>query len=118
VVCGAQEGGAEEGEEEEEEMPEDLADLAPDVQQFRIKMRSLYMMALGTAMVLVFSDPMVEVIAEVGVRTNIPSFYVAFILSPFVSPSEPRNRAPELAGLNPFLPPLADAWARCPTRRS
>lgn len=36
-------------------MPEDLADLDPDTQQFHVKMRAAYLMALGTTLVLIFS---------------------------------------------------------------
>jgi hypothetical protein len=38
----------EEEEEEDEEVPEDLADLSPQEQQRRIKLRSAWMMGLGT----------------------------------------------------------------------
>lgn len=37
------------------QMPEDLADLDPDTQQFHVKMRAAYLMTLGTALVLIFS---------------------------------------------------------------
>lgn len=42
-------------EEEEEEMPEDLRDLPWEKQQFRLKLRSFYMMAVGTLLILVFA---------------------------------------------------------------
>ena len=54
--------------EEEPEMPEDLADLTPEEQQYRVKVRASYLMALGTTLVLLFSDPMVDVLNEIGVR--------------------------------------------------
>lgn len=47
------------------QMPEDLADLDPDTQQFHVKMRAAYLMALGTALVLVFSG------MPCGSRTNV-----------------------------------------------
>jgi Ca2+-binding EF-hand superfamily protein len=71
--------------DEEEDIPEDLADLPPDVQQRRILMRSCQMMGLGTILVLIFSDPMVDVLAEIGVRTDIPAFYISFVLAPLAS---------------------------------
>ena len=58
---GEGEGGEEEEEEEEEEedeVPEDLASLGPEQQQTAIKIRAAWMMALGTALILLFSDPM------------------------------------------------------------
>lgn len=42
-------------EEEEEEMPEDLRDLPWEKQQFRLKLRSCYMMMAGTALILIFA---------------------------------------------------------------
>uniref|UniRef100_M4BED1 EF-hand domain-containing protein n=1 Tax=Hyaloperonospora arabidopsidis (strain Emoy2) TaxID=559515 RepID=M4BED1_HYAAE len=71
--------------EEEEEVPEDLAHLSIDEQQKKIKMRAAYMMALGTALVLIFSDPMVDVLSEVGARTGVPAFYVSFVVAPLAS---------------------------------
>lgn len=37
------------------QMPEDLAHLDPDTQQFHVKIRAAYLMAVGTALVLIFS---------------------------------------------------------------
>merc|ERR1719190_109015 len=42
-------------------------------------------MAVGTLLVLAFSDPMVECLSEWGKRFNISAFYVSFILAPFAS---------------------------------
>ncbi len=43
------------------------------------------MMFVGTVMILVFSDPMVAVLSEIGSRTGIPAFYISFVMSPIVS---------------------------------
>jgi ribosomal protein L12E/L44/L45/RPP1/RPP2 len=75
----------EEEEEEEEEIPEDLADLPPDVQRRKIIQRSLYQMGVGTVLVLLFSDPMVDCLSELGKRMGLPAFYVAFVLAPLAS---------------------------------
>jgi len=75
----------EDDEDEELEMPEDLEHLSPDEQQSMIKRRSFKMMGIGTLMVIVFSDPMVDVMANVGNRLTVPPFYVAFILAPLAS---------------------------------
>lgn len=77
-------GDEEEG-EEEEDVPEDFADLPPDEQQTRIKMRAFWMMGLGTLLVIIFSDPMVDVLSEVGTRTNISPFYISFVFAPLAS---------------------------------
>ncbi|TDH68999.1 hypothetical protein CCR75_000928 [Bremia lactucae] len=74
-----------EDEEEEEEVPQDLAHLSIAEQQKKIKTRSAYMMFLGTALVLLFSDPMVDVLSEIGARTGIPAFYVSFVVAPLAS---------------------------------
>mmetsp|Transcript_34487 Transcript_34487/g.63387 ORF Transcript_34487/g.63387 Transcript_34487/m.63387 type:complete len:503 (-) Transcript_34487:210-1718(-) len=75
-----------EGEDEEEEdLPEDLANLTPEQQQSAIKRRAFFMLFMGTALVLLFSDPMVEVLSEVAERIDVPPFYVSFILAPLAS---------------------------------
>ena len=41
--------------------------------------------ASRTAMVLLFSDPMVDVFSAFGDRMNISAFYVSFVLAPLAS---------------------------------
>jgi len=72
-------------EEEEEEVPEDLAHLPPSKQKMRILLRAGWMMGLGTVVVLIFSDPMVDVLNSLGNSFNINPFYVAFVLAPVAS---------------------------------
>ncbi|KAH8060298.1 calcium ion antiporter [Aureococcus anophagefferens] len=72
----------EEEEDEEEEIPDDIADLTPAQQQTVIKRRAFTTLAVGTAVVLIFSDPMVDVMSEIGARTGISPFYVSFVLAP------------------------------------
>lgn len=77
---------SEEGDgEEEEEIPEDFADLPPDEQQRAIQMRAFIMLAIGTTLVILFSDPMVDVMQEIAVRAHVSPFYVSFILAPLAS---------------------------------
>mmetsp|Transcript_102022 Transcript_102022/g.200086 ORF Transcript_102022/g.200086 Transcript_102022/m.200086 type:complete len:285 (-) Transcript_102022:158-1012(-) len=71
--------------EEEEEMPEDLAHLSPHEQMVRVVFRSVWMMTLGTVLVLAFSDPMVDCLSEWGNRLGISAFYISFVLAPFAS---------------------------------
>jgi len=85
AVASAVEHEEEEEEEEEEEVPEDLASLSPSKQKMRILLRAGWMMGLGTIVVLLFSDPMVDVLNELGVRFSINPFYVAFVLAPVAS---------------------------------
>jgi len=77
----------EEEEEEEEDMPEEWKDLDENEQRRQILMRSCYKMGLGTLLVLIFSDPMVDVLGEIGVQSGIPAFYISFVLAPLASNS-------------------------------
>lgn len=78
---------SDEEEEEEEDMPEDIKPLTPAQQQRAIKLRSAWMMGLGTLLVLIFSDPMVDVLSDLATRMGVPPFYVAFVLAPLASNS-------------------------------
>ncbi len=71
--------------DEEDEMPDECKDLDPDQQQAFIKRKACMMMGMGTLLVLVFSDPMVGVMSNVGARLRIPPFYVSFVLAPLAS---------------------------------
>jgi len=75
----------EEEEEEEEEVPEDIANLSPDKQEAAVKKKAFTMLAIGTFLVVLFSDPMVDVMKEVAVRVKVNPFYVSFILAPLAS---------------------------------
>lgn len=73
--------------DEAEEIPEELWDLEPEEQQKAIKVKAFKMLAIGTLMVVYFSDPMVDVMNEIAVRASIPPFYVSFVLAPLASNS-------------------------------
>jgi len=88
---------AEDEEDEEEDMPEDLADLDPREQQKRIKLRALYQTGAGTLLCLLFSDPMVDLLSELGTRFGISAFYVSFVLAPMASNSSELVAAYNLA---------------------
>lgn len=74
-----------EEEEEEEEIPDEFLDLSPNEQQAAIKKRAFTMLFVGTTLVVLFSDPMVDVIGEIATRINVSSFYVSFALVPLAS---------------------------------
>ena len=42
------------------------------------------LLALGTVLVVLFSDPMVAVLSDLAARMGVPPFYIAFILAPLV----------------------------------
>merc|ERR1712224_1058231 len=72
-------------EDGEDEMPEDLASLDPAEQQRRVKKRAFTGMGVGTLLVLVFSDPMCDMLGVIGDKCDISKFYVAFVLAPLAS---------------------------------
>jgi len=74
-----------EDEEEVEDVPEELQDKDPQRQLRKIMTRSFGMMLLGATLVLIFSDPMVDVLGEVGFRLGISPFYISFVLAPLAS---------------------------------
>lgn len=78
-------GDESEDDDEEDEMPADLVHLSPEEQQKRILRRSCYTMGIGLLLVVLFSDPAVSVFSEMGTRTGIPAFFIAFILAPMAS---------------------------------
>jgi len=82
---GEEDDGGDSSDDEEEDVPEDLADLAPEEQQKRIKVRSFKQMAMGTLLCLVFSDPMVDLLSEIGKRVGVSAFYISFVLAPIAS---------------------------------
>jgi Ca2+/Na+ antiporter len=71
--------------DEEEEVPEDLANLSPEEQKKVVIFRSTWMMTLGTVVVLVVSDPFVDLLTEWGKRLQIDGFYISFVVAPFAS---------------------------------
>jgi Ca2+/Na+ antiporter len=70
---------------EEEEVPEEFTDLSPEAQQSAIKQRAFFMLFMGALLVLLFSDPMVDVMQEIAVRAHVSPFYVSFVLAPLAS---------------------------------
>jgi len=70
---------------EQEEVPEEFTDLSPEEQQKAIKARAFWMLLAGVVLVTVFSDPMVDVMHEIAVRSGLSPFYVSFILAPLAS---------------------------------
>jgi len=69
-------------EDEVEDYPESIANISPEKQQAAIIKLALQYMAVGTILCIVFSDPMVDCLTELARRTNIPPFYVSFVLAP------------------------------------
>lgn len=68
-------------EEDDEEEENEHAHLTPG----QIKLRAFGTLLLGVVLVTLFSDPMCDVLSNIGDRTGIPAFYIAFVLTPLVS---------------------------------
>jgi Ca2+/Na+ antiporter len=64
-----------------EEMPDDLTDLNPQEQQKRVIYRSIRLMAFGTFLILVFSEPAIGVMTEIAYRIQVNPFYISFVLA-------------------------------------
>ena len=47
--------------------------------------KGVSLLLLGTLMVTIFSDPMVEVINNFGNTIGVPPFYVSFVVTPLAS---------------------------------
>jgi len=75
--------------EDDDDLLEGLFDVAEDGTQVldlpRLKRRSACMMLTGTGLVLLFSDPMVDVMGALGDFIGISGFYVSFVLAPLAS---------------------------------
>lgn len=71
--------------DEDFEMPEDLEGLDYDTQARSILMRSFWNMGVGTLLVVLFSDPAVDVLGQWGKLVGISPFYVSFILAPWAA---------------------------------
>jgi len=78
-------GQLDEDDNEDPEVPPELLDEDPAAQQQKIMRRSMTMMSIGTFIVLLVSDPMVNALSEIGDRTGIPAFYVSFLFAPLAS---------------------------------
>jgi calcium/proton exchanger cax len=78
-------GKNEDDNDDDAEMPEEFSALTPEEQQWAVSWKAVWLLTLGTIVVVIFSDPMVDVLSELGARSGIPSFYVSFTLAPIAS---------------------------------
>eukprot|EP01050_Picozoa_sp_SAG11_P006177 SAG11_NODE_469_length_9207_cov_5.391744_3_plen_336_part_00 len=75
--------GDDDDDEEEEEEEEEV--YMVHEHNSNLLTESFYMMGVGTVLVLLFSDPMVDCLGDLATRTGIPTFYVSFLLAPLAS---------------------------------
>eukprot|EP00461_Guttulinopsis_vulgaris_P001174 UN01174 len=76
----------EDEEDEEDEDDDEDHDGELDKMSFAALVRTaLTYIVVGTLVVLLFSDPFVDVLVEVGVKLKIDAFYISFLISPLAS---------------------------------
>eukprot|EP01088_Endostelium_zonatum_P006223 TRINITY_DN1832_c0_g1_i1.p1 TRINITY_DN1832_c0_g1~~TRINITY_DN1832_c0_g1_i1.p1 ORF type:complete len:581 (-),score=151.54 TRINITY_DN1832_c0_g1_i1:46-1788(-) len=71
--------------DEEEEEGEKEGEVKTWKEKAKIIAEAGFWLLLGTGIVTAFSDPMVEVITDLGVKLNIGAFFVSFLIVPFCS---------------------------------
>lgn len=59
--------------------------MAGDLSENELKVKACVLLLLGTLCVTIFSDPMVDVITQVGDRLSVSPFYIAFVVTPLAS---------------------------------
>ena len=75
-------------ESEEEECPDEFAQekfKTIEEQQAAIKRSAAYLCGVGTIVVLIFSDPISDVLTAIGERIGVNAFYVAFVVAPLIT---------------------------------
>jgi Ca2+/Na+ antiporter len=75
----------EEEDYEEDILPDELIKMEPSKQQYYLKLRAISLLIRGIVVLVFFSDALVDCLAELSVRIQIPPFYVAFVLAPFAA---------------------------------
>lgn len=78
-------GDGEDDDEEEEMPPEELISETGEIDLPKLKRTASISMFFGTLVVLVFSDPMVDVLSALGNFIGVAPFYVSFVLAPLAS---------------------------------
>eukprot|EP01051_Picozoa_sp_SAG22_P004703 SAG22_NODE_259_length_13477_cov_10.020407_13_plen_496_part_00 len=63
----------------------------------RLLSESFKTMAVGSVLVLLFSDPMVDCLSALGARTGVPVFYVSFLLAPLASNASELSSSMKMA---------------------
>ena len=81
-------GDPDDDDDEKEEYPEEFAEhkyQSVADQQTAIRKAAAKLCLLGTALVLVFSDPITDVLNTVADRIGVPPFYVGFVVAPVIT---------------------------------
>jgi Ca2+/H+ antiporter len=83
-----------EGEDEEEEDCEEEEEQFFHLSERQLLLKAIALLLAGTAVVTIFSDPMVEVISTFGEKIGVSPFYISFVVTPLAS-----NASEVLSGL-------------------
>jgi Ca2+/Na+ antiporter len=67
--------------DDEEEAEEEMWELTDS----QLKVKAFTLLAIGTVLVSIFSDPMVDVINKLGDKMGVSPFYVSFVVTPLAS---------------------------------
>ncbi len=78
-------GDGDDDNEEEEMPPKELIEASGEINMAKLKKTAATSMFFGTLVVLLFSDPMVDVLSALGHFINIKPFYISFVLAPLAS---------------------------------
>eukprot|EP00238_Polyblepharides_amylifera_P008287 CAMPEP_0196588338 /NCGR_PEP_ID=MMETSP1081-20130531/60283_1 /TAXON_ID=36882 /ORGANISM="Pyramimonas amylifera, Strain CCMP720" /LENGTH=539 /DNA_ID=CAMNT_0041910809 /DNA_START=20 /DNA_END=1639 /DNA_ORIENTATION=+ len=75
------------GEEEEEDGEDDDDEEEEEIQLTRTEIytQAVGKLLMGTFIIVLFADPMVESVSSFAKATNLPAFFVSFVITPFAS---------------------------------
>ena len=76
---------AEEEKKKGEDQEEEEEDKYGHLTKKQVVMRSALLLTVGVGLVTAFSDPMVDVITDLGKKMKISPFYLSFVVTPFCS---------------------------------
>jgi len=71
--------------EEEEDCEEEEDEQFWELTESQLKLKAFGLLLLGTGAVTIFSDPMVDVISNLGSSLGISPFYISFVVTPVAS---------------------------------
>jgi len=79
------EDDGEEGDSDDEEGGEDTEENEGNLSKTQIYLRSAGYLSVGILVILIFSDPMVDVLSAIAKKAEVPAFYISFIFAPMIS---------------------------------
>lgn len=77
--------GDDDDDNSDEDDDNEFAGMEPEAMRRAVLMKSFWQMGLGTLIILIFSNPAVDILAAIGRDLDINPFYVSFVLAPLAS---------------------------------